>query len=203
MTRSRADLNLGQNVQRSDEEKTTGLSPIKAFGIILAVLAAITTAVLLTRDNQNSSPTAAPTQPPTPSSTPTRLTTAEALTRFEELDALRLHAFRRRDLAILDQAVYPNSPAARRLGQSIVRLQHQNILFESAYTTKRLKVLRNESKEIRLRQVAVIRPRFVSESGKDLTLGDDEKQTTLWTLRLTGTGSWLIYNGLLTHVEKL
>jgi hypothetical protein len=187
----------GAPEMKSDDKPSGGLSPVKAFFALLALLVAIGGLFLLTRPTDESNPG------PAPRSDNFALTDAEAIERFKELDALRIRALRSRDASLISQVFTPNSPVAEDVMDSIQTLNRQNVLFRTTYKDSSLHVVTNTANEIHVLQRAVVNPRFVDENGIDVTRNDSTQlQTTDWTLRRM-SDVWLIHDGLITKVRDL
>src|SRR5919106_5224254 len=81
----------GTPEMKTDDKPSGGLSPVKAFFALLALLVAIGGLFLLTR----------PTDEPGPGSAPKSdnfaLTDAEAIEKFKELEELKISAYREAD----------------------------------------------------------------------------------------------------------
>ena len=177
------------------EESAKAMNPTRVFLILAGVLAALATFVFLTR---SSPPPASTGETDAPNFS---LTDQEALNRFLELDEVRVNALRSRDISLLHEA-FVEGPAYRRLSRSINRLKEQRVFFRSDYARQSVSVISNTEEEIRVRVVENVDPKFISQTGEDLTQGVPEQHTTIWVLRQE-QGTWRIYDGILTHVEKI
>ena len=186
-------------MQRAEESESRagGLTPLNAFLVGLGLLVAIAAVVLLSR------PDKAPVPSPDPNPEPAfALKDAEAIARFEELDALRIRALRNRDVTLLPEVFTEGSEAARGVSKSITRLVRNDVFFRTRYVTEELRVVQNSSTEIVLRQTSVVTPKFVDADGNEVTVaGRTQRQTTEWTLRLVGD-NWLIAKGSIVAAEN-
>lgn len=178
-----------------------GFSPLAVFGVLVIVVAALGAAVLLFQpdaDPADPAPRPEGSQPGAASEREDdlRLTNAEAIARFNELDNRRLALFSepRRDLA--GEVFAPGSPALRRVFRSLSRLKSENAYLEHVhYRTETLRVLASSPDKIRLRQRVVVRTRVRSEAGEDLTIdARPKRQVVIWVLRRQGR-EWLIFDG--------
>lgn len=187
-------------MQRAEESESRarGLTPLNAFLVGLGLLIAIAAAVLLSRPDE------APTPTPNPNPEPAfALTDPEAIERFIELDSLRLRAYDKRDVSLVSEIFTSDSPIARKVSREIGLLRSENVLSKTQFEVKKVGVLGNTDDEIRILQRVVIFPRFVTESGRDVTRNArDELQTIHWTLHLEGT-QWLLHNATITRVRAL
>jgi hypothetical protein len=131
------------------------------------------------------------------------LTNAEAIARFKELDDLRLASLRSRDQSLLETVFTPQSPAGQRVRKSIRRLEQQSVLYRTRHLDSELFVRQNDVHRITVEQRVTISPKFVDESGRDVT-GKEflERQTIRWTLRLLD-GVWLIQDALIVDAQRL
>lgn len=175
------------------------LSPGKAFFLLLipVVVAGLLALFFVGRDEAPG---------PTTSSRTAEgfaLTDAEAIAKFEELNELRLRALRERDPSLLSLAFTPDSPIADNVAKSIRQLTRSGIIRRTAEETQSVVVISSDSAEIQIREIVVIDPLFVDESGKDVT-GERfrERQTVEWTLRLVGD-RWLLHDGLVIGAEPV
>lgn len=187
-------------MQRAEESdaRDGGLSPLHAFLVVIAVLAAIVAAVLLTRPDE------APVPSPDPDPEPAfALTDAEAIERFQELSEIRLRSLRERDPSLLSTAFTPNSPAAKRVATSIRKLVRGGAYYKTRHDRQSIDVVGNLDEEIVIVEEIVVHPRFVDETGADISVEPVvERQTTEWTLRLVG-GQWLIHDGVIVAAQPL
>jgi hypothetical protein len=95
------------------------------------------------------------------------------------------------------------STAAARVEKEIATLRRERVLSRTRFETRDLAVTTNEPQEIILRQVVDVFPRFVSESGEDLT-GEQgpQRQVTLWTLQLEAA-EWQIAKAVVVQTHPL
>ena len=179
----------------SDPSRHGFLSPGKAFALLFGVILLLGAGVFFLRPDAPAAPT--PTSdPPAPTF---ELTNAEAITRFEQLDALRQQAYQSGDPSLIDQVFVPGSDIARNVEEELRQLRTDGITVESSFETISLNVESNGTDEIELNQVVVIRPKFVSRNGKDVTSQPDPvRQIISWVLRETN-GQWLIADAVITE----
>ena len=187
-------------MQRAEESESRagGLTPINAFLVGLGLLVAIAAVVLLSRPDE------APVPSPDPNPEPAfELTDAEAIERFELLGDLRTRSLRERDVSLLRQVFTPGSPAAERIAESIRKLIRGSAYYRTRHVVESIKVLSNSEEAIVISERVVIHPKFLNESGQDVTVDPIvERQTTEWTLKLV-SGDWLIHDGVIVSAEPV
>ncbi|HWL66742.1 MAG TPA: hypothetical protein VNP73_12265 [Actinomycetota bacterium] len=174
------------------EESNRGLSPIRAFLILLGVLAAVTAVVLLTR------PTESVPAPGSPAGAVDHsLTNAEALARLSDLQRLERQAFAETDASLLSQVYTSTSPLLKDARNGLKKLQKDNVAAVFERKQEELVVLVNESSVVRVRETSIFDIRFVSRDGSPVDQrGSADLQTTEWVLRFAG-GQWLIDDAIL------
>lgn len=164
-------------MERAEAPRT--MNPTKVFAVLAALILAIVGIVLLTRPN---------TAPPaTESRTPDfSLTDTEAITRFEELDALRIQAIDSGDLSLIDEIFVDPSHVARTMRKTIIRLNRTGVsAIHNPYEIKSLRIVTNTDERVRVEQVVEFDIRFEGSAGESLTRkGGLERQTILWTMVL-------------------
>jgi len=156
------------------------VSPPVAFAILLAVIAAIGTIVLLTRP-ETPAPPATQTAPQPPDFS---LTNEEAITRFEELNSMRISMYESRDLSLAPELLSRESPLLETARSEIKQLLDDGVVVEMNFTTKGVQVVENNGEEVVIRQTVIEAPTFRSESGKDLTDSPPQRRVVEWTLHL-------------------
>lgn len=189
------------------------MSPVRAFLLLMALL--VTAGVVLwttTRperaepirmDHSQDAAGNGETKARTPSRQEGRPTKAEAKSIFERLDQARIRAYRHRSLTALHDIWTENSPVRPVVEREIRRMRHDTVLMRTNFDTKRLTVTALKSSKIRLTQVVRVDPKFVSESGEDVTVGKlIDKDTVKWVL-LEQRGKWLIHNATVIERKKL
>jgi hypothetical protein len=175
------------------------LSPAVAFLLLLAVIAVVGTILLLTRPE--APPASAPN--PTTNQEPTfTLTNEEAITRFEELDRLRLELYERVDESLVPVVFTPSSPIATTVRREIRQLARDNIRVRTIFETRRIDVIANGAAEIELEQEVVVEARFLSTNGEDITSGRPELQVVRWTLQKID-GTWLLHDAVIKKAKTL
>jgi RNase P/RNase MRP subunit p29 len=186
----------GTPEMKTDDKPSGGLSPVKAFFALLALLVAIGGLFLLTRPTDESEPG------PASRSDNFALTDTEAIERFKELDGLQIRALRQRDETLLGRVYTSDSPLMSSVTKSIRTLKRESVFDRSQDETRSLLVIENGQDEIRLRQEVVVMPKFVDESGRDVTINSrTELQTVEVTLR-RDLDQWLIHDAVITETEK-
>jgi hypothetical protein len=170
------------------------VSPIKAFLVLGAVVAATIGMIIATRPD----PPAA-TQQPNSASIPTE---AEAIEIFNELHELWLRSYRERDASLIKLFAAPDAPT---LGsaEEIRQLRRDGVLYRSQWDRQALTVISATNDEILLEEVTIRTPRFIDEaSGEDLTEGEKEERTVEWTVRRYPVG-WRLYRSVITDAHVL
>jgi hypothetical protein len=174
------------------EERSPGLSPVRAFFLLGAVATIVPLTFLATRPEASPSPTAAPSRSPDFS-----LTEAEAIAEFEELRDLALDAIRNRDASRVDEAFVPTGPAATRALGEIRKLLRARVTDESTFFSKSVKVVENSPRQIRIVERSRLKPCFRTANARDVSEGPAVvDQTSLWTMRQVNT-QWRIYDVVL------
>jgi hypothetical protein len=179
-----------------NEASARAMSPIAAFVILLAVVAAVFGAWLLTREDE-------PTPTPQDRGPAFALTNEEAIERFVELEALYLRAYRQRDLSLLSRIYVPGSRIETTVAREIRKLIRADVLPRPTLQTEQLEVVTNESSDITVRQTVEESSRFVHESGKDVTGEPGHQRLVIdWSLKLVGS-RWLIADSLIIEADDL
>lgn len=188
------------------------MSPVRAFLVLLAVLVTAGVILWVTTRPERSKPIRvesaqprsdnAATKEPEPTEA-TRPTKAEAKAIFEKLDQARIRAYRRRNLQHISRFLTSNSPIEKTVRSEISRLREDAVLDRTVFETKKLRVKSATARQIELLQVVVIEPKFISESGNDLTIGNTgDRDTIEWLLRKEDRG-WLIHNGFVLDRKRI
>jgi hypothetical protein len=145
-----------------NEASARAMSPIAAFVILLAVVAAVFGGWLLTREDE-------PTPTQRDRGPAFALSDEEAIERFKQLEALQVRAYRRRDLSLLSRIFVPGGESERVAATEIRRLIRADVLDKSTFQTQNVGVIRNTPTKITVRQTVVERVRFVNEAGRNVT----------------------------------
>ncbi|HEU4488943.1 MAG TPA: hypothetical protein VFS38_06610, partial [Actinomycetota bacterium] len=165
-----------------------GLDPPSAYegralpplGTVLALLALLAAALILTRVVAGAPPTAQPlsSYPPKPAPTlePAKapvtaplLTRRQAIARYRVLDALRRRAYRERDVSLVTAYLTPDSGLQEVGVKEIGRLRSDGLVMRPRTHTRRITIRSLGRREIVVRHVSVQDPRFFSK-GKDITI---------------------------------
>lgn len=174
------------------------LSPGRAFLLLLipVVVAGLLALFFVGRDAPGPSTNTRPAEG-------FALTDAEAIAKFEELNELRLRALRERDPSLLSLAFTPDSPAADKVAASIRKMTRDSVIVQPGENIQSVLVISNGPSEVTVQEVIIYRPRFKSESGKEVTSDPvTERRTVEWTMRLVDT-RWLLHDGLIVAAEEL
>ncbi|MGH2818057.1 MAG: hypothetical protein ACRDJS_06305 [Actinomycetota bacterium] len=176
----------GNPVKNGRDEPAGGLSPAKAFFALLALLVAIGGLFLLTRSSEDPDPSSAP------KSDNFALTDAEAIERFRELESLKIRAYRQTDASLIPKIFTSDSPVRGTVLKEIKELDSTRVTFDTRYETEKTNVESNSTSEIVVRQIVLVYPKFVDESGREVTVNDEpQRQTVDWFLRNV-EGEWLL-----------
>lgn len=185
---------------RPDDVGPAGLSPVRAFFVVGAVLAATVMGFLATREPSPATPTVKPSRSPDYS-----LTDAEAIAEFERLKNTLASAYRRRDVTLVKELAAPDAAAGiRRIDDEIRTLIADAVLYRTRETRLSLEVLANRSFEVEVREVVVKRPRFIDErTGENVATNlGPERQEIVWILRRYGT-DWRVYSATIVSAERV
>lgn len=185
-----------QEVRESMTAGTRGpVSPIKAFLVLGAVVAATIGIVIATRPDP-----APPAEPPTSTTVPTE---AEAIEIFNDLHELWLRSYREHDVTLVKSYAAPDAPVLNST-EEIAQLARDGVRDETRVVVEDIQVVRTTAKEMKLAQTVREYPRFVDEkTGSNLTAsGKPQRQTIQWTVRLYPIG-WRLYRSVVTSTENL
>lgn len=183
---------------RSDDLEPAGLSPVRAFLVVGAVLAVAAGALLATRDASPATPTAQPSRSPDYS-----LTDAEAIAEFEQLRSAAFLAIRNRDVSLLNEVFVPGGALYRRASREIEALIDEGVEDRSAFTSMTVDVLRNSPTRIEIRERSRLEPCFKDAGGVDVTRGPAAVlQVAEWTLILNGS-EWLLQDAVISRDKVL
>lgn len=187
------------------------MSPVRAFLMLLAVLVSAGVVLWVTTRPERSEPIRiensqaeenGATSKPEPARAD-RPTKAEARNIFKELDQARIRAYRRRTLEAIPTIWTQGSPVRAIVKREIHRLRRDTVLMRTDFQTKKLTITDLGPARIRLTQIVVIDPRFVSETGEEVTVGQSRDQDTVRWLLLKKNGRWLIHNATVVARKKL
>jgi hypothetical protein len=169
------------------------VSPLKAFALVLSLLAVMIATFLLLR-NDTPAPAASPNQ--NAAAEPTTLTNEEAIARLAEIDVLRLRALEERDPDIISEVIHPTGPALDRLLTSIRQLKSDGVhLEQQVFDVESARVIDRSDSQISIKQVVLTKVRYLDGSGRNLSKGSVlERQVLIATLRREGD-DWLFYQG--------
>lgn len=178
----------GESTDVGVSQRAGRLSPVAVFAALMAVIAAVTVTVLLTRDK--SSP-----PPPRPLEQANfALTDTEAIARFKELNGLLLQSYRSRDLSLVNSYLTNDSPLRSRAIREITQLLKDRVIGKARFQTLDDRVLQNDSDAIVVRHKSVEYPHFVSEGGEDVSSSHRPVlQVVDWTMHLEGS-TWKLFN---------
>lgn len=187
---------------RHDGQASTPVSPIKAFVLLLGVLAIAGLVLLVTRsDNPLATPsiddspsTEASNSDQTDQAKPERLTNSQAKAVFRRLDKRLTLAYRRRSLGLVRDSLTSTSPMLPVIQDEIDRLEDQQVLDKTTFSTRRLTVAHSSDEEVLLTQVVIVNPRFVSEAGRDVTSSKARDRDLIhWVLR-NENEEWVLHS---------
>jgi len=130
------------------------------------------------------------------------LSRAQAVARYRALDALRLRAYRERDVSLFSAYLTPGSGLHEVGRKEIGRLRADEVVMRPRARTRRISIRSLHRRVIVVRHVSVQDPRFYS-SGRDITIDPQANLvTTDWMLRPTN-GVWKIFNSRVRAVVPL
>lgn len=138
----------------------------------------------------------------TPSPTQTTLSETAAIEIFERLRDARNAAYKHRDISLVNEIYASNSEVHRLAEEQIDRLIRDRVMDQSRYQTTDIEILNVTQSQIVIREESEITPRFVSETGADVSTSPDKRavQTSRWTLSRRAE-EWLIKDILVTRLE--
>ena len=185
------------------------LPPLGTFAGLLALLAV---ALFLARSTADPPPLAEPqgssAARPEPairslaSEAAPSLTRAQAVARYRALDALRLRAYRERDVSLFSAYLTPDNGLHEVGRKEIARLRADGVVMRPRARTRRISIRSRHRRLIVVRHTSVQAPRFYS-SGKDITIDPQANLVTVdWFLRPSG-GAWKISNSRVRAVTPL
>lgn len=175
-----------------------GRSPIVVFLVLLALVLAVAVVAAVTRKPPEADATAEPIE-----HTNFALTDAEAIARFKELYGVALRAGRQRDLSLTGEAFAPASPAMRRAVHSIKNLLSDKVIDLTRTKIISLDLVSNSETRIVVREVGLLFPCYVTESGRVVTTDDAlVREITDWSLVPDGS-LWRIFDGSFVHAREL
>ncbi|HJR44867.1 MAG TPA: hypothetical protein VJ927_04625, partial [Actinomycetota bacterium] len=180
------------------------LSPAVAFAVLVITLAAILAAFgIFDRRGSDREPTPAPAPTATPTEEDLSLTDAEAIARFEDLDALRIRALEDRDLTRLGETFTPTSPMAERVTRTVLSLRRQNTIVQEHWDLRQVEVLSNGTADVEIGAIAISDVTFTTEEGDEVTgRARREERTLECTLHLVGD-AWLLHECDVVRVKPL
>jgi hypothetical protein len=184
---------------RARESESKGADPVRVFLILAAILVAIGVVFWLTRSDPIADTPANATSTGSPDFS---LTDEEAIARFEELDALKLRAYRTLDSSLLDSIFTSDSPSVDLVEKDFQRLQASGMKFRSGFDTQEVSVLSNDPLEIVIEQLVTVSPRIMDANGNNITRGGRQLQTVSWVLHRE-VDEWLVYETVVEEVKEL
>lgn len=169
----------------------------RAVGVFLVILAVLTSILVFTRStHQAVTPDNQQKQASTGSSS-FALTDKQAIAKFQELNRLRLRAYKQRDLSLIPVAFVPNSAISRTVRAEIQMLLRRSVVPRPKFRTLHLRVILNAPAEVQIEQRVLVGGRFVTQSGTNVTVRPARQtQTIHWTLKRRGS-EWRISNSLI------
>ena len=184
-------------MERAPETSSTGMSQGWALAIVAGVLVTVGLTWYLTGSSAEPTPTETPTPPDF------SLTDEEAIARFKELDQLRQRMYRDRDASLVSVIYADGSPVQKRVLEDLQVLRRDRVLSRTTFETESLRVESTDAGEVKLMQVVVVDPNFVSESGSPVEGSNVTQRLTIeWTL-VPQAGEWLLHDSVITDSEKL
>ena len=185
---------------RARDPQSKGADPVRVFLILAAFMTAIGAFLWLTRSDpipESPANATAPTESPDFS-----LTDEEAIARFKELDELSQLIYRERDQSLIPEVYIDGSRIAETVRNEVRRMARDGVYSATRFKTLTVEVTINTPSLIRLEQVVVVTPRFMSDSGDEVTGKERaQKQTVKWALKLEGQ-KWQIESATITSSEQ-
>lgn len=186
-------------MRRELDPERAGSDPTKVFVVIASVLVAVGSVVWLTRPDPevaSTSETALAQQTPDFS-----LTDEEAIARVEQLEALKIRAYRALDSSLLGDIFTTHSPSLTLVQRDFDRLRRSGLKFRSAFETEKYSVARNDDSEVVVRQTVTVSPRLVDGEGVDRSSPAREQlQVVDWILHRE-RDVWLVYETVIRRVR--
>jgi hypothetical protein len=182
------------------------------LGTFIGLLALLAVALFLARSLADTAPLPEPvgSSPAQPepiirsgvAEPPPSLTRAQAVARYRALDALRLRAYRERDVSLFTAYLTPDSGLHEVGRKEIARLRADGVVMRPRARTRRISIRKLAPRRIVVRHTSVQAPRFYS-SGKDITIDPQTNLVTVdWKLRPSG-GAWKIFDSRVRTVKPL
>lgn len=194
-------MQLAEDGSRASESPEGAfLSPGKAFALLFGVILLLGAAVFFLRPDDL--PRGTFTYPEGKTAT-FELTDAEAIARFEQLDALREAAYRDRDPSLLSEIYLPGTEVEQIVAEEIRQLRRDHIIDRTRTERQSVKVINNSPDEIVIEETVIIYPRFVDASGRETT--EDPRpveQVRVWTLRQEA-GRWFVFDAFIEESRRL
>jgi hypothetical protein len=188
----------GESSGMARRRLSTTPSPVAVFVGLMVVLIAVGAAVLLTRESTPPPPKPAPVQEPN-----FALTDAEAIARFNELRDLRDQLYGERDLSLVSEIYAADSPLRATVASEINQLLSDHVLDRSTYRSLDVSVVSNTPQQIVMAETVLLSPKFVTESGRDVTTDHSQlRQRAVWTL-VQLDGQWLVRSSKITKSKAI
>ena len=157
------------------------------------LLAAAIFGALQIANSSEPDPPSAPSFAAAASPSPTPL---DIEAEFKRLYELGLASVKRRSSSTLDEAFLVSGSTYRRSQRAIDELLRDEVIDKSDIEIVRTEVTFADEDMVRLRVTSLLRPCFVTESGRDVTEGAALiRRVTLWKMRFTREG-WRIADGV-------
>ena len=182
-------------LERTPETSSRGISQGWALVIVAGVLVAVGLTWYLTGSSAEPTPIA------TPSPADFSLTDEEAIARFKELEAAKLHAYRRTDPSLLSTIFTSDSPSRRLVERDFKKLEANGVRFRTSFVTTSIELVRNDGGGIVVRQTVIVRPRFL-QGGGDVTTSEPQEQVVDWVIKRQGD-QWLVHETLVRDTREL
>jgi hypothetical protein len=130
------------------------------------------------------------------------LTDEQAIARFEELDRLRVDAYKAADVRMVSDFAGPGT-FRDQIVEELRKLKRDDVTATLDLQTESLEVVSNTSDHIRLQQQVVTNIRFFDSSGQEVTKqGRPERWTINWGLQNVDS-RWLISSSKITDTEAV
>ncbi len=167
-----------------EEEDRRSLSPVRAFVLLLLVVAFLVGIGLIAMSNKDP----VPSDQAIPNTKNFALTDQQAIAKFQYLRDLGLRATQQEDQSLVASAFVPGSPLANRSIRIIQELDRDDVIDKIRYETLGVEVASNEPTIVRIREVRKLFPCFVTPKGRDVTQHPNVvHQEVMWGMRLIGS----------------
>ena len=126
----------------------------------------------------------------------------DVISRFEEIDSMRIAALEDRDLGLVVNALTSNSPMLQRIRGTIRRLVRDKVIVQELSTLESVALIRQTPSEARLEVVVFDDRRFVSENGAPVDFqGSRERQVAECLMQRVDT-TWKLHDCTIIEAQS-